>query len=506
MEWWVEKIKTAGKGKRCVEIRENDVGRGSGKRLFGFGYVTAQSTMPVCSRQFHRFFMSHPHVSPVVPPLLESPVLKHFSWSPLVNSAVQRTVDVLGLSSSTANDTTLPGLLAIHLRRGDYSRHCARLAGWKAGYMGFNLAEGVKDRLDVKEAWKDEKEAAAQRERRREEGRALRRKEIEQGNSEDEALERRWWYWAGKAGQRLTSGEAGVTGHTSAPNPQTKQIVAKPPQTHDAPSATAEGTSGSSGKVKIQKDLDFRKAGGGFVVGTNTQQFVAMVETDSKTAEEGNTSTKATEPPRRWMWWGGGSKKGGKSVSRKARSKKPKGQSVEETATLRPQFPFSGLDLDSIEQLERRSMESELPNLERRDAKEDAIKHYYFKHCLPTIEQVVERAREVRDDWAKTASDHGHPHTPLTRILLLSNGWPSFLLELAAALRKEDWEVVDPDESIRKGMGKLNDVDVAVDMALAQRAEVFLGNGFSTLSGNVILLRMAAGEESEGNRLLRRGV
>lgn len=39
MEWWIEKIKTAGKGKRCVEIRENDVGKGSGKRLFGFGYA-----------------------------------------------------------------------------------------------------------------------------------------------------------------------------------------------------------------------------------------------------------------------------------------------------------------------------------------------------------------------------------------------------------------------------------------------------------------------------------
>jgi hypothetical protein len=373
--------------------------------------------------------------------------------------------------------------------------------------MGFNLAEGVKDRLDVKEAWKDEKEATAQRERRREERRAL-RKEIKQGNSEGEALERRWWYWAGKAGQRLTNGEAGVTGHTAPANPQTKQVVAKPPQAHDAPSATVDDTSGPSsgpsGKVKIQKDVDFRKASGGIVVGANTQQFVAMVETDSKTTEGGSTSAKTTEPPRRWMWWGGGSKKGGKSVSKKTRSKNPKAQLEEDPAAMRPQFPFSGLHLDT-EQLERRDMVSELLDLERRDAKEDAIKHYYFKHCLPTIEQVVERAREVRDDWAKTASDHGHPHTPLTRILLLSNGWPSFLLELAAALRKEGWEVVNPDESIRKGMGKLNDVDVAVDMALAQRAEVFLGNGFSTLSGNVILLRMAAGEESEGNRLLRRG-
>jgi len=63
-------------------------------------------------------------------------------------------------------------------------------------------------------------------------------------------------------------------------------------------------------------------------------------------------------------------------------------------------------------------------------------------------------------------------------------------------------------------------VSMAVDMALAQRAEVFVGNGvsclylfiyvtnddlvqFSSLTSNDVLLRMAQGMEAESNRFWR---
>jgi len=36
-------------------------------------------------------------------------------------------------------------------------------------------------------------------------------------------------------------------------------------------------------------------------------------------------------------------------------------------------------------------------------------------------------------------------------------------------------------------------VSPAVDMLIGQRADVFVGNGFSSLSGNVAVLRMAKG-------------
>jgi hypothetical protein len=126
-----------------------------------------------------------------------------------------------------------------------------------------------------------------------------------------------------------------------------------------------------------------------------------------------------------------------------------------------------------------------------------------MKRCLPTIDEVVQRAKEVRHDWSQSLSSHPTRH-PLTKILLLSNGWPSFLLELSAALEKDGWQVVDPDEKVRHKVAekRAKDIDVAVDMALAEKAEVFLGNGYSTLTGNVILMRMLDGEDGEMSRLL----
>ncbi|KAF8342548.1 hypothetical protein F5887DRAFT_350555 [Amanita rubescens] len=45
-------------------------------------------------------------------------------------------------------------------------------------------------------------------------------------------------------------------------------------------------------------------------------------------------------------------------------------------------------------------------------------------------------------------------------------------------------------------------VGMAVDMAIAERAEVFVGNGFSSLSSNIVMLRMAKGMDPRTNRFL----
>lgn len=491
MEWWVNRIKTLGKGKRCVEIRESKTAHGS--RLFDFN-----------------FFGNRQQLAPLIPSLVESPVLKHFAWSHLVDTAVNRTLGILGLSASqspTSRGETIPGLLAIHLRRGDYSRHCARLAEWRAGYMGFNLADAMKDQLNIDEELRKEvREATAEARRRR----SPRTQQVEESGG----LERRWWYWAGRAGQRLTtSADAGTLASTHSAvatgSKMTKPSRYEPPPTPTTDDKIVYGSDGLKDGVRIKKDHDFSRAR---PLGGLNQEIIALLDDvkDTPAAEaeapQPNSGKKKTtasggkEPPQRWMWWGGGSKKQGRKRTRN-------GAAAEEEDT----GPLSDADFDDLELDEDtpgRSDEliprNKFNTIQSRADKEEAIKRLYFKHCLPTIDQVVQRANEVRTDWANThqTTGHEHEHRPLKRILLLSNGWPSFLMDLSQALRKDGWDVVDPDESIRRGLGKMKDVDVGVDMALAQKAEVFLGNGFSTLTGNVALFRMGDGDEKEGNRLL----
>ncbi|KAF5368119.1 hypothetical protein D9757_011585 [Collybiopsis confluens] len=102
--------------------------------------------------------------------LLSSPILSNFAWSPLVLSAVARNFAILqpddlsdlypspplpppSLQHPSMNrpqSGVLSGVVAVHLRRGDYSRHCYRLVG-DVEYMGVNQYEGLPDRFEPEE-------------------------------------------------------------------------------------------------------------------------------------------------------------------------------------------------------------------------------------------------------------------------------------------------------------------------------------------------------------------
>lgn len=130
------------------------------------------------------------------------------------------------------------------------------------------------------------------------------------------------------------------------------------------------------------------------------------------------------------------------------------------------------------------------------DSETDIIKSYYLKRCLPDIPQIVERLREVK---------RHHPN--LKRVYVLSNAWETWLDELRRELTKasagkgesEDgpkstsarWDpdaaAEEPWEEVITSYDLLLDaeqryVGVAVDMAIAERADVFVGNGVSMLA------------------------
>ncbi|KAK7055711.1 hypothetical protein R3P38DRAFT_2848631 [Favolaschia claudopus] len=100
------------------------------------------------------------------------------------------------------------------------------------------------------------------------------------------------------------------------------------------------------------------------------------------------------------------------------------------------------------------------------------------KRCLPTIPEIVEKILAVNA-----------PH--VTRLYIMTNAKREWLAELKDALReKHEW--VD-------GMGTSRDLELswegrfvseAVDMYVGQRAERFIGNGFSSMTSNVVTLRM----------------
>ncbi|KAI6030052.1 hypothetical protein EDC04DRAFT_2924603 [Pisolithus marmoratus] len=120
---------------------------------------------------------------------------------------------------------------------------------------------------------------------------------------------------------------------------------------------------------------------------------------------------------------------------------------------------------------------------------------YYLAHCLPTTEQIVSVLRTIRREYNIQGTG------TLKRIYMLSNERAWALRELKSALEDDGWEDVVSTVDLRLDAEQYH-LSMAVDMAIAERAEVFVGNGFSSLSSNVVLLRMAKGMDVRSNRFL----
>ncbi|VDB89254.1 unnamed protein product [Peniophora sp. CBMAI 1063] len=85
-------------------------------------------------------------------PLLSSPVLTGWEWSSLVTSIVTQNRALIH-PAIALNDASqrgeLKGLLALHLRRGDFKGHCENLSNWRWGYNAFNVHPNFPDQLEA---------------------------------------------------------------------------------------------------------------------------------------------------------------------------------------------------------------------------------------------------------------------------------------------------------------------------------------------------------------------
>lgn len=102
--------------------------------------------------------------------------------------------------------------------------------------------------------------------------------------------------------------------------------------------------------------------------------------------------------------------------------------------------------------------------------KGDAYTDYYMQHCLPTVEQIVERLRAVRKD-----------NPGLRRVYVLTNAWGWWLNGLKAALQADGWDDLKSSLDIHLDTAQTY-VAMAVDMAIAEKAEIFVGNGVSNIA------------------------
>ncbi|KAI3614845.1 hypothetical protein WG66_003282 [Moniliophthora roreri] len=99
----------------------------------------------------------------------------------------------------------------------------------------------------------------------------------------------------------------------------------------------------------------------------------------------------------------------------------------------------------------------------------------FMPHCWPSIEQIVQKAHDARKDYI-AASPKGGVQRTLDVMYLLTNEKGEFLGQLTEALQKDGWYTIRTTRDLILDQEQ-TDVSMAVDMDIARRAAVFVGNG-----------------------------
>jgi hypothetical protein len=80
-------------------------------------------------------------------------MVTEFRWSSLIIDGFNRNRKLYapnGLTAATPKDPypVIPGLLALHIRRGDFEQHCRGLAEWGSTWTGFNQLPELPDHFN----------------------------------------------------------------------------------------------------------------------------------------------------------------------------------------------------------------------------------------------------------------------------------------------------------------------------------------------------------------------
>ncbi|KAJ7247751.1 hypothetical protein C8J57DRAFT_1673558 [Mycena rebaudengoi] len=113
-------------------------------------------------------------------------------------------------------------------------------------------------------------------------------------------------------------------------------------------------------------------------------------------------------------------------------------------------------------------------------ADKDAI---FLGHCWPDIDGIVAKARQAQMDFP--GADR------LDTVYISTNEKGGWIDEVRAALGKDGWAVSSTQDLLldAEQLG----VSMAIDMEIASRAAVFIGNGISSFTSNIVYKRLAEG-------------
>ncbi|KAF8194296.1 hypothetical protein K438DRAFT_1827721 [Mycena galopus ATCC 62051] len=123
-------------------------------------------------------------------------------------------------------------------------------------------------------------------------------------------------------------------------------------------------------------------------------------------------------------------------------------------------------------------------------------------HCLPSNEQIVQKVNTAREDYVNAGRKGEGRLLDVLYLLTNEQGGEgnAWLDELKAELRGAGWRTIVTTKDLVLSVEE-EEVSMAVDMQLAREAAVFIGNGWSSFTGNIIHQRLVDEREAVSIRL-----
>ncbi|KAJ6589134.1 hypothetical protein B0H19DRAFT_1206159 [Mycena capillaripes] len=110
-------------------------------------------------------------------------------------------------------------------------------------------------------------------------------------------------------------------------------------------------------------------------------------------------------------------------------------------------------------------------------------------HCLPTIAQIVQRVHDARNDYVAAG-----PGRLLDVLYLLTNEQGPWLDEVKDEFKTAGWLTIVTTRDLQLDPEQM-EVSMVIDMQLARKAAVFIGNGWSSFTSNIVHQRLVDGRE-----------
>ena len=101
----------------------------------------------------------------------------------------------------------------------------------------------------------------------------------------------------------------------------------------------------------------------------------------------------------------------------------------------------------------------------------------YMEHCLPSDDDILRKISDSRRDYLIAAQKDGREET-VDVLYILTNDDSEWLTEVKMIMKNNGWRVITTSRDLELNM-EAKDVSMAVDMEIARKAAVFIGNGVS---------------------------